>query len=91
MADWMGVRLMISRSALSAAIFTESSDRLILNKKCRASLIFQNTVQSASTMFSSPVSICLSRGLAAEAATLPPPSCNWLTWVTFGSSTVSMG
>ena len=31
-AAWMGVRLMISRSALSAAIFTERSGSLILNR-----------------------------------------------------------
>ena len=92
-AAWIGVRLMTSRSAPSAAILTASSGLSTLNRNWPGSRIFQNTVQSASTMFSSPVSICPPRldwpsPVAPEA---PTPSWIWLTWVTLGSSTVSIG
>src|SRR5438093_642761 len=72
MASWMGVRLITSRSAPSAAVLTASSGFSTRNRNWPGSRIFQNTVLSASTMFSSPVSICPPRPVWASA--LPPAS-----------------
>jgi hypothetical protein len=88
---------MISRMALSAAIFTVASGSRMLKRYCPASAIFHCTVKSMSMMFWSPVSIRLScstsrraeRALSLPAATKPMSIC--CTEVTLGVSAVSMG